>query len=68
MDGAKKKRDGWSWWYVLFLFQFAAVLWPPFYNRVEPVWLGLPFFYWYQLLWVIISALITAVVYIATDG
>jgi hypothetical protein len=67
MDGAKKKRDGWSWWYVLFLFQFAAVLWPPFYNRVEPVWLGLPFFYWYQLLWVILSALITAVVYIATD-
>ena len=67
MEGAKKKRDGWSWWYVLFLFQFAAVLWPPFYNRVEPVWLGLPFFYWYQLLWVIISALITAVVYIATD-
>jgi len=45
----------------------AAVLWPPFYNRVEPVWLGLPFFYWYQLLWVILSALITAVIYIATD-
>jgi hypothetical protein len=31
------------------------------------VWLGLPFFYWYQLLWVILSALITAVIYIATD-
>lgn len=67
MDRANRKRDGWSWWYVLFLLQFAAVLWPPFYNRVEPVLLGLPFFYWYQLLWVIISALITAVVYIATD-
>jgi hypothetical protein len=29
--------------------------------------MGLPFFYWYQLLWVIISGLITAVIYIATD-
>jgi hypothetical protein len=67
MEAAQKKRGGWSWWHALFLFQFAAVLWPPFYNRVEPVWLGLPFFYWYQLLWVIISGLITAVIYIATD-
>jgi hypothetical protein len=67
MDGAQKKHDGWSWWYTLFLLQFIAVLWPPFYNRIEPAWLGLPFFYWYQLLWVIISGLITAVIYIATD-
>jgi hypothetical protein len=28
--------------------------------------MGLPFFYWYQLLWVIVSAVITAVVYLAT--
>jgi len=60
------KRGGWSWWYLLFIIQFVAVLWPPFYNKAEPSWIGLPFFYWYQLLWVIISALITAFVYLIT--
>jgi len=67
MNRTPGKREGWSWWYLLFLVQFCAVLWPPFYNRMEPAWLGMPFFYWYQLLWVIISAVITAVVYVATD-
>ena len=63
-----EKRTGWSWWYLLFLIQFIAVLWPPFYNKIEPTWLGMPFFYWYQLLWVIISAVLTAIVYKATEG
>jgi Protein of unknown function (DUF3311) len=43
------------------------VLWPPFYNRVDPTWGGVPFFYWYQLLWVIIGAVLTAIVYFATE-
>jgi len=47
--------------------QFVAVLWPPFYNRAEPSWLGIPFFYWYQLLWVVIGGLCTAVVYLVTQ-
>ena len=46
--------------------QFVAVLWPPFYNSAEPRWIGIPFFYWYQMLWVIISAVTTAVIYLAT--
>ena len=54
------------WWYLLFLVQFVAVLWPPFYNRADPSWLGIPFFYWYQLLWVVLGGLCTAVVYLAT--
>jgi hypothetical protein len=29
--------------------------------------MGVPFFYWYQLLWVLISAVITAVIYLATE-
>ena len=57
----------WSWWYLLFLVQFVAVLWPPFYNKAEPYWVGLPFFYWYQLLWIIIGAVLTAIVYFATE-
>jgi hypothetical protein len=66
MKGAKHKRGGWSYWYLLLLVPFIIVLWPPFYNSVEPSWIGLPFFYWYQLACVILSALITAVVYMAT--
>lgn len=56
------------WWYLLFLIQFIAVLWPPFYNRAEPRCWGIPFFYWYQLLWVLIGAACTATVYLATRG
>ena len=60
-------RDGWSWWYLLFVVEAVAVLWPPFYNRVEPEWHGIPFFYWYQLLWVVLSAGLTAIVYFAVE-
>jgi hypothetical protein len=67
MNRAPRKAGGWSWWYLLFLVQIGAVLWPPFYNKAEPAWMGLPFFYWYQLVWVPISALFTAVVYLATE-
>jgi len=62
-----EKRAGWSWWYLLFLIQFIAVLWPPFYNVAEPDLIGIPFFYWYQLLWVILGAILTAIVYFATE-
>ena len=62
------ERRGWSWWYLLFVVQFVAVLWPPFYNTAEPSWIGIPFFYWYQMLWVIIAAIFTAVVYFATEA
>ena len=29
--------------------------------------MGIPFFYWFQLLWVIVSAVFTAIVYFATE-
>jgi hypothetical protein len=66
MNTEQQKRGAKRWWYLLFLLQFIAVLWPPFYNRVEPSLLGMPFFYWYQLAWVFISALITGIIYFAT--
>jgi hypothetical protein len=66
MDQQIGKRSGWSWWYLLLLVQFIAVLWPPFYNAAEPAWIGIPFFYWYQMAIVIVSAVLTAVVYFVT--
>ena len=53
-------------WYLLLLIPFIAVLWVPFYNSLDPEIAGVPFFYWYQFLWVIIGAGITAAVYFAT--
>jgi hypothetical protein len=66
MSNQRTGRDGWRWWYLLFLVQFVAVLWPPFYNSAEPSWIGVPYFYWYQMLWVIIAAIFTAIVYFAS--
>jgi Protein of unknown function (DUF3311) len=68
MDQQTGKRSGWSWWYLLLVVQFIAVLWPPFYNAVEPTWMGIPFFYWYQMAIVIVSAVLTAIVYFATEA
>ncbi len=67
MDQRSERRSGWNWWYLLFVIQFVAVLWPPFYNKVEPSWIGIPFFYWYQLACVAAAAVLTAIVYFATD-
>jgi hypothetical protein len=66
MAESRNQRRAWSWWHVLFLIELVAVLWPPFYNRVEPAFIGMPFFYWYQLLWVILGAILNAVVNVAT--
>lgn len=63
VTSSQKKRR--SWILVLLLIPFIVMLWPPFYNFREPVFIGIPFFYWFQLLWVIITAIITAVVYFA---
>lgn len=67
MSNPKDKLSNWSWWYLLFAIQFAIVLWPPFYNTADAYWIGIPFFYWYQLLCVLIGAVLTAIVYFATE-
>ena len=54
------------WWYVLLLVPFIAILWVPFYSGGQPELFGFPFFYWYQFLWILISAVLTAIVYFAT--
>ena len=49
MQEPKAARDGLSWWYLLFVVVIVVSLWPPLYNRLEPSWFGMPFFYWFQL-------------------
>lgn len=45
--------------WIILLLPFIGLLWLPFYNSLEPSWLGVPFFYWYQLLWVSVTAFLT---------
>jgi hypothetical protein len=52
------------WPRFILLIPFLAVLWVPFYNRLEPTLGGVPFFYWYQLAWILIGALLVLVVYL----
>jgi len=53
-------------WYLLLLVPFIAILWVPFYASGEPAVFGIPYFYWYQFLWILISAVLTAIVYFVT--
>jgi hypothetical protein len=41
---------------------------PALYNKVTPRLGGMPFFYWYQLIWIPVSVAITLIVYRATRG
>ncbi|HZO92888.1 MAG TPA: DUF3311 domain-containing protein [Candidatus Baltobacteraceae bacterium] len=54
-----------SRWYWLLIVPFVALL-APVYLKIEPTLGGFPFFYWYQLVWLIISAVLTWIVYRAT--
>ncbi|MFJ9704210.1 DUF3311 domain-containing protein [Streptomyces sp. NPDC101234] len=42
---------------------FVAMLWVGSYARTDPVFIGIPFFYWYQMLWVLISTALTMTAY-----
>lgn len=48
---------------LLLIIPFIALCWPGFYNMTTPDLAGIPFFYWYQLLWIVLTAVITAIVY-----
>ena len=56
-------RSGSRWWYLLLVPPFIGLLWVPFFNQETPELFGFPFFYWYQLAWVPVSALLTWIVY-----
>jgi uncharacterized membrane protein len=53
-------------WYLLLVVQFAAVLVTGIYTRETPKISGIPFFYWYQFAWIIVSVVLTFIVYVAT--
>lgn len=51
------------WARLLLLIPFIAMLWVSSYDSADPMIAGIPFFYWYQLLWILIGAVIIGFVY-----
>lgn len=52
---------------LLFVIVFVIALWVPAFNRVNPTLFGFPFFYWYQILVVIIASALIWIVYKVED-
>ncbi|MET7288267.1 DUF3311 domain-containing protein [Streptomyces sp. NPDC005573] len=42
---------------------FVAMLWVGSFAKTDPAFIGIPFFYWYQMLWVLISTALTMTAY-----
>ncbi len=66
-EGNDTAGKGWSWARLLLILPFVGILSVPFYNSVEPTLLSVPFFYWYQMLWILLSAAAVAIVYLAEN-
>jgi Protein of unknown function (DUF3311) len=49
-------------WYLLFLIPMAATLIPPIYNTKDPTLIGIPFFYWYLMAWVLATVVLMVIV------
>lgn len=48
---------------ALLLIPYLGLLCVPLYNSRDPELFGFPFFYWYQLLWIPITVLLTWLAY-----
>ena len=49
---------------VLLALPLLALLWVSSYNKEEPRLGGVPFFYWYQFLWILITPILTNIAYV----
>lgn len=55
----------WSAWNLVLLVPL-LILFTPLYNTARPSLFGLPYFYWYQLLFVAVGVLCVSIVVVAT--
>jgi hypothetical protein len=65
IEPKSKRRNTWNW---LLVVPALALAFPAIYSRPTPELFGFPFFYWYQIAWILISAVITGVVYFVTEN
>jgi hypothetical protein len=52
----------WNAWNLLLLVPFLMLV-VPWFNRDQPRWIGMPFFYWSQFVFVPIGVICVAIVY-----
>jgi hypothetical protein len=52
-----------SKWLLLLVLPYLGLCFPQLYARATPVLWGVPFFYWYQFAWVILTSALLGVVY-----
>ena len=50
-------------WYWLFALPLVFTLLPMIYNSRDPEFIGIPFFYWYQMAWVPITVALMVIAY-----
>lgn len=55
-----------KWINLLLLVPLFAELCVPLYNFDEPRYLGIPFFYAWQIIWIVLGAAMTGLVYIVS--
>ncbi|WP_225846291.1 DUF3311 domain-containing protein [Streptomyces sp. HPF1205] len=48
---------------ICIVIPFVAMLWVNSYSRTTPQFIGIPFFYWYQIAWVPVTAALTYAAY-----
>jgi Protein of unknown function (DUF3311) len=66
MNDEPRRRQRKRWVLLLLLVPLVAVLVPEIYNFSTPSIGGMPFFYWWQLLWIAGVAVCVGIVYLAT--
>ncbi len=53
--------------YALLVGECLVILIPSIYGRATPKLFGLPFFYWFQLLWIIVGMFVTGIAYLLIE-
>ncbi len=53
--------------YALLLGEVLVILVPSVYGRATPKLFGIPFFYWFQLLWIIVAMVVTGIAYLLLE-
>lgn len=53
--------------YALLLGECLVILIPSIYGRAAPKLSGIPFFYWFQLLWIIVGMVVTGAAYLLIE-
>jgi hypothetical protein len=63
-----KPRRRWHPVYLFLAIPYLAFGWVPFYDRIGPELFGIPFFYWWQMLWIVLTAACIVPIYRYQEG